>query len=550
MSLIVPGFESPDTISEVQTATVGNSWVSQSITGNWIDLAWSPENTKFIATDGTTDDRVLTSSNGTTWTTVSVTNLNSGGKIVWSNKFVAIAPNNEAAESLDGTTWTSFTTSGLSTAGLDSLIWVSEIGYCGIETTSGDFAKSGDGITWTTTAITNSSGGHVAWSPELSLLAYAGFNGGSQGLIAYSSDLGDTWTTSQLGTNIYRSIAWSSKLSRFVASAPSTIFATSTNGTSWTTYSESGSVAGFGIVWSPQVELFVTCSDTPNIAYSSLGTSGSWTTLSDGSSDANGHKAIVWSGELENFYIIGNVTASRSASSYSNLVQTSQNGTQGVTEYLISGGNVNIGESANLVTIGKYSNSVDIGSPGIPVSILGTFMGVAVMNHTRPYGANNDGGRLDRTNYYPRYLNTISTYGNIDCTLFPITFNVTTPSSTDAYFRLGKGTYLIEAHVPGYQTWNHNARLYDATNNVLLVKGSNTLSSNTGANSDQTYSIVKGIFAMVDNTKPNLEIQHVEQNNGAVANYTGGLSNFDGANGITTEQPDNIYTNVWIYRLF
>ena len=527
MSLIVPGFSSPDTLTDVRTATIDNTWTTQSVsTSNWEYIAWSPTLSLLVATSST-NDRMARSSNGSSWTTFTVTSIDAGWNgIVWnptSEKFLAISSNgNESATSADGTSWVTSTVTG--TAPGTNVIWNSSLGiYAGVGggVNSGDFTSSIDGITWTSvdSLIATTSG--IVWSDELSLYVISGQTAGFVGAFSSSSD-GLSWTsTSTAGvTQIYKNVAWSPILTRFVAVSDGVgRIATSSNGTSWATYSETGDFTN--IVWSPRVELFVAVGITsPSNKYSSTGLTGTWTTVS-GLGTQN-YNSVTWSPGLQNFYIAGdsNILA-KSASDYSSLVQSSTNGTQGVTDYTIKGQDVSVGTSANLVTIGKYASQITLGSPGVPVSIPGTFMGYSYIADEKTAGTS--GGTFSNGAWRTRDLTAITNYGNIDCTL------------DSNQFTLGPGTYGISANAPMYQVNRNAARLrrITAPSTTILFSSSNY---NTNTTQVVLEVFIRGFFTITESVS--FEIQHSAQDT-----RTNG---FGFATGIQTE----VYTQVSLYRLF
>ena len=102
----------------------------------WVSICWSPELSLFVAVAqpmGT--HRVMTSSNGTSWTTstasTSVTNSSSWRNVCWSPElsiFVAVAESGDyrVMTSSNGTTWTaqtSFSDSAMSSKPWTDVCW-------------------------------------------------------------------------------------------------------------------------------------------------------------------------------------------------------------------------------------------------------------------------------------------------------------------------------------------------------------------------------------------------------------------------------------------
>jgi hypothetical protein len=163
------------------------------------------------------------------------------------NRFVAVGMNTVAATSDDGITWTSRT---ISTNAGTGIIYTDVY----FAASSGNTATSPNGVAWT--SKTDVTGGNA-------FRFFFGGNGygivlGSGGVVTYTSNNASTWTQSSMptGTGDWFGGAYDYTNKRYLAvtlnngSVPSTLAATSTNGSSWTqrTLSASGAWrrAGYG----------------------------------------------------------------------------------------------------------------------------------------------------------------------------------------------------------------------------------------------------------------------------------------------------------------
>src|SRR5258708_6053129 len=161
--------------------------------------------------------------------------------VAWNgtNLFVAIASGGtQAASSPDGITWTSRT---LPTSSNWSAVTWSGTVFCAIASGGTAAATSADGITWTARTLPASAAwSAIAWSASLALFVTVA-SGGPQ---AASSADGITWASRTLPTSqTWNGVAWNGTVFLAinhdiinVANLPFLYtFATSSNGTSWTT---------------------------------------------------------------------------------------------------------------------------------------------------------------------------------------------------------------------------------------------------------------------------------------------------------------------------
>jgi len=210
-------------------------------TQQWMSIAWSPEQMKFIAvsTDGASH-RAIFSFDGLTWTYPSSIASSVWADICWCPElklWVAVASSGttRATSSVDGNTFTNRTASvavswrGLCWApSLTKFIAVASDGTDRIMT-------SADGTTWTTvTGQPALAWQSVCWAPSLGMFCAVASDGTTQQVMT-STD-GATWTLQTSVSGTWSKVCWSSTLSMFcaVSSAGTNTVMTSTNGVDWT----------------------------------------------------------------------------------------------------------------------------------------------------------------------------------------------------------------------------------------------------------------------------------------------------------------------------
>ena len=192
LGIFVATAETPGTSNLVMTSKNGIDWSLQTPSqGNsWYGICWSPELRIFVAVAGSGTSRVMISNNGTNWQAIG---LSQGVpnifwiSICWSSQlglFVAVAAgwgggnNNYIMTSRNGTTWT--TINNPNYYGAESgICWCPELKlFVALSYSLGRVVTSPDGITWT--AATQFIGGEmcgVCWSPELGIFVVVGGGG-------------------------------------------------------------------------------------------------------------------------------------------------------------------------------------------------------------------------------------------------------------------------------------------------------------------------------------------------------------------------------------
>ncbi|MEI6316354.1 MAG: peptidoglycan-binding domain-containing protein [bacterium] len=251
--------------ADVATSPDGLNWTVHSnvVAGtSWKSVVWAPEKNLFVAVANLgTGHRVMTSSDGVTWTLGNTPADNNWATITWSPTANPTA-----------------TTTGMFVAG--ALSGTSRI------------MTSPDGFNWTLRTPSAFGWVSVAWSPQKNLFAAVSFGGQSNGIITSTS--GTVWTNrTSAATNQWNSIVWSPTAvdptthisGMFVATAGTGIgtrVMTSADGVTWVSHRAAVDIAWVSVTWSPEKNLFVAVSSATqgaNIMTSPDGTN--WTLQTD-----------------------------------------------------------------------------------------------------------------------------------------------------------------------------------------------------------------------------------------------------------------------------
>jgi hypothetical protein len=161
--------------------------------------------------------------------------------------------NNSVMTSSNGTTWTSRTSAA--DYQWSSVTWASELGFFVAVASSGaqPVMTSRDGINWTLRSAPSGSWQSVTWSSSLGLLVAVGT---SSSYVMTSPD-GITWTSRNGAVGSWQSVTWSSQLEMFVAvdNSVSSQLMYSFDGKLWIL----GTIPADGwksITWSPELGIF------------------------------------------------------------------------------------------------------------------------------------------------------------------------------------------------------------------------------------------------------------------------------------------------------
>lgn len=146
--------------SRVMTSTDGTTWTLQSsavaAAGNWTNVQY--DNGKFIALGNSTGtNRVMTSPDGITWTAGTLAAYNWEGTAYGANKHVALNANTPttAYTSTDGLTWS--TTAGIPSGNWSDIAYGNQRFVAGAISGTNRMMYSSNGTTWTVSTLTNGS---------------------------------------------------------------------------------------------------------------------------------------------------------------------------------------------------------------------------------------------------------------------------------------------------------------------------------------------------------------------------------------------------------
>ena len=196
------------------------------------------------------------------------------------NIFVAISnsgTNNRVITSLDGTNWTAQTTpvdnnwtSICYSSYLVTFVAVSNSG------TGNRVMTSNDAINWTAqTTLVDNNWTSVCWSPELALFVAVSNSGSSDRVMTSSNGINWTSQTTPVDNN-WTSVCWSSELALFVAvsnTGTNNRVMTSTDGITWTARTSIADNNWTSVCWASTMNLFIAVanSGTKRIMYSEDG---------------------------------------------------------------------------------------------------------------------------------------------------------------------------------------------------------------------------------------------------------------------------------------
>ena len=225
--------------NRVMTSTDGITWTPRSVpASSWASVTYG--NGVFVAVAGFGTDRIMTSPDGVTWTPRGSSTDSWAGITFGNNTFVAVATmgTNRVMTSTDGITWTnrSVPTGGIQgwsavTWGNNKFVAISFTGF------NDRVMTSPDGVTWTyAQAIHNGNWSSIAYGNNL-FVATASNSGSSSDYLMTSSD-GTTWTprTAAAG-NGWASVVYGGGKFVAVANSGSNRVMTSTDGITWTGHS-------------------------------------------------------------------------------------------------------------------------------------------------------------------------------------------------------------------------------------------------------------------------------------------------------------------------
>jgi hypothetical protein len=312
-------------------------------TNYYSNIIWIDELSTFVASQFNSSNFIY-STNGTSWITVSTSNVGNWISLAWSSELGLLAVISSSSSSSNQViTTTQVASSFLNLVSNNQYNNTSNIGVSADTKLS---LKSGlyGSTRWTNTTLSSSSN-------ELMRLTKDGFLGINKFTPRYNLDVGGVARVNNLITNgtlnnvalqswnqVYNypatsyinAVCWSPDLKTLVITTNAFTAGTVTNTILYSTnygvtWSSSNSVAQYNwvsICWAPELGIFVACNSTGASAsnafmYSSNGIN--WTGSNGPSS--NGWNSICWSSELQLFVAVSNAT-----SSSTNSIAYSSNG--------------------------------------------------------------------------------------------------------------------------------------------------------------------------------------------------------------------------------
>ena len=228
--------------NRVMTSTDGITWTPRSVpASSWASVTYG--NGVFVAVAGFGTDRIMTSPDGVTWTPRGSSTDSWAGITFGNNTFVAVASmgTNRVMTSTDGITWTnrSVPTGGIQgwsavTWGNNKFVAISFTGF------NDRVMTSPDGVTWTyAQAIHNGNWSSIAYGNNLFVATATSFGGGGSSFdyVMTSSD-GTTWTPRTAAVAVgWNAVVYGGGKFVAVSSSGSNRVMTSTDGITWAGHS-------------------------------------------------------------------------------------------------------------------------------------------------------------------------------------------------------------------------------------------------------------------------------------------------------------------------
>jgi len=225
--------------NRVMTSTDGITWTARNVPAStWTSVTYG--NGLFVAVAGFGTDRIMTSPDGVTWTPRGSSTDSWAGITFGNNTFVAVASigTNRVMTSTDGITWTnrSVPTGGIQqwksvTWGNNKFVAISDTGF------NDRVMTSPDGVTWTyAQAIHNGNWSSIAYGNNLFVATATSFGGGGSSFdyVMTSSD-GTTWTPRTAAVAVgWNAVVYGGGKFVAVSSSGSSRVMTSTDGITWT----------------------------------------------------------------------------------------------------------------------------------------------------------------------------------------------------------------------------------------------------------------------------------------------------------------------------
>lgn len=264
----------------VMTSPDGVTWTAQagdpSNTNSWSCVCWSPELSLFcsVASAGASGYRAMTSTDGATWTLRATPADNAWSSVCWAPEiglFCAVSSDNMSTSvmtSTNGTSWTQVTLLPVSYTGSHawtSVCWSPDLSIFCCVSQDGGVMTSSNGQDWTIYKINSTNSWRsVCWSPELSLFCAVADTGTGDRIMTSPDGLFWTIGTSPADYD-WNSVCWSPQLSLFCAVAdtgPTNRVMFSQNGTTWTLAGAAVDNEWNSVCWAPELSIFCAVADT------------------------------------------------------------------------------------------------------------------------------------------------------------------------------------------------------------------------------------------------------------------------------------------------
>lgn len=276
LGLLVAGFSTEAAGNRILTSTNGTTWINRTVAGTAINgISWSPELEMFYAVGNDPSNPINTSFDGITWTSRSQIsgNVNVWQNVCWSPElgiFCSIAsggtgasvmtsiPSNSITFGTQSQLNTSFTTSfAFNVDQFKKYNYISSYMPTIWGAPQGNFVASGAYTARTAPSALGYS--EVCYSPELNLFVAVSGNGGSVGLarVATSNDA-INWTSQNASNDSsWTSVCWSPQLNLFVAVSAGSLIMSSSDGVTWTNRNSTAGRTYSSVCWSPQQARFI-----------------------------------------------------------------------------------------------------------------------------------------------------------------------------------------------------------------------------------------------------------------------------------------------------
>jgi|GEM_PF-1097987 len=255
-------------VGSVMVSPDGSNWTRYTApSGTWESVVWAPSLGLFAAVSF--QGNIMTSANGTNWTQQTTPEANQWFSVAWApslGRFVAVSNNgtHRVITSTDGISWTFAGISGVPSIVWNAVTWSPDLGGLFVAVGAGgaptsEVMTSPDGLTWSAqTAASGSQWVSVVWSHELSLFVAISNNGAGNNVMT-SSDGVSWFLQSAASDSHWNSVTWSPALGEFKAVSSSGVgnrIMSSTNGTLWTTETSPFDNSWNGVTWAPSLGIF------------------------------------------------------------------------------------------------------------------------------------------------------------------------------------------------------------------------------------------------------------------------------------------------------